>query len=107
MIITIIIEVKAFLFYIVELTTSIGGTAQQADFTALTNSAVTFNANDANEKMVCIEVVDDCDVETTDETFTVTVSNPTGGMENITPSRGMTVITIQDNDGKPPCYKFF
>ena len=69
-------------------------------------STVTFNANDPIEKMICVEIVDDCLVETTDETFTVTVTNPTGRMENIMTGRDAAVVTVMDNDGKLSCSNF-
>jgi len=78
----------------VQLSTANGSATAPGDYAALSTTIV-FAAGDAAPRTVSIAVADDAAFEPS-ETFTVTLSSPTGGAALGTPSSA--VVTIQDDD---------
>ena len=73
-----------------------GTATAPADYTATTGTATI--AAGATSVTIDIPIVDDA-LDENDETFTVTLSNPTGGAVIIV---GVAVVIIVDNDASPP-----
>ncbi len=75
------------------------GAATSADYTA-TSSALTFTAEDHADRSVSVQTTQDAIVEGSDESFTFTISGPTGG-GGPAPALGATYsvsTTITDDD---------
>ncbi len=79
--------------------TSNGGAAAGSDYTA-TNGLLVWTNGDTAAKSITVPILNDLLIET-NETFTVTLTNPTGGATLGTPAT--TTVRIVDNDG-PTCY---
>ncbi len=79
----------------VSVATSNGTATAPADYTAVSQS-VSFAAGDTANKTVSIPIINDTLVEG-NETLTLTLSDPTGGVTLGSPSTA--VLTITDNDG--------
>jgi hypothetical protein len=78
----------------VDVSTAVGGAVSPGDFAALTNVQVSFAADQA-QATVDVTVVADPDVEP-NETFTLTLSNPSAGL---TIDDGTATGTIVNDDG--------
>ena len=78
--------------------TADGAATAGQDFTSVATS-ISFAAGDSAAKSITIPISDDA-LEEPAESFTVTLSAPTGGAALGTPAAA--TITIQDNDGPPP-----
>lgn len=76
--------------------TSDGTATAGQDYTA-TSGTLTFN-NGETGKLITIPLIDDASDEP-DETFNITLSNPTGGATLANPSSA--VLTVTDNDNPP------
>src|SRR5262249_41176757 len=81
----------------VDFATSDGSATAGSDYTA-THGTLNFAPNELS-KIISIPIIDDNLFENGNETFTLTLSNPTGAAILMTPS-AMT-ITIIDSDFKP------
>lgn len=81
----------------VDFATSNGTATAGADYTA-TSGTLNFAPGELS-KLISIPIVNDNLFENANETFTLTLSNPTGGAILTTPSTA--TITIQDNDFRP------
>lgn len=78
--------------------TANNGAVAGSDYTAISGTVVSFANGDAGPKIVSIPISADPVFET-DETFTVTLSNPTGGAALGSPSSATVTIL---NDDSPP-----
>lgn len=74
-----------------------GSAVAGTDFETV-NRVVTWSDSDGSEKTVSIAIIDDARDEV-DETLTVGLSNPSGGMQLGSP--GTTTVTIVDDDNAP------
>lgn len=81
----------------VQYSTSDGTASAPADYTAVSNQTITFNAGETS-KVISIPIVTDS-VDEADETFSVTLSNASGA--NISPTAGSATATIFDDDATP------
>jgi uncharacterized delta-60 repeat protein len=84
----------------VDLRVASQGTQQGTDFTASTTATLSWDAGDATPKTLNVPIIADSQSEP-DETFTMTLENPTGGAT--IGSRTSTAVTIQgDLTGSGP-----
>lgn len=83
----------------VDFTTSDGTAVAGSDYT-LTTGTLNFGPGESS-KNISIPIADDNLFENGNETFNVTLSNPTGGAIITMPS---TTLTLQDNDSKPSVF---
>ena len=81
----------------VDVATSDGTATAPADYAAV-STTVTFNAGVATSVQQ-VTIVDDA-IDELDETFTVSLSNPTGGAI-VSTAGGSATVTIEDNDAPP------
>jgi hypothetical protein len=81
----------------VDYTTS-GGTASAGNDYTATSGTVTFSAGELS-KTFSVPIINDTLYEGANETFNVTLSNPTAGVNLVSPSTA--IVTIFDNDQKP------
>ena len=79
-------------------TALVDGQASATDFTEVTATTLSFAAGDTT-KTVTVQTTEDALAEA-DETFSVTLSNPTGGA-TIAPDGGTATGTITDDDAAP------
>jgi len=82
----------------VQYATSGGSATDGTDFTAR-NGTLSWGVRDVNDRVIVVPMIDDTTVENT-ETFTVTLSAPTGGA-TLDGSANL-VVTLNDNDAPPP-----
>jgi uncharacterized delta-60 repeat protein len=85
----------------VSFATADGTAAAGSDYTAASGTLSWANL-EAGSKTMSITVLDDA-IEETDETFVVTLSNPTGSVQLGTAT---TTVTIEDNDANPGTLRF-
>jgi len=82
----------------VQYATSGASATDGTDFTAR-NGTLSWGVRDVNDRVIVVPMIDDTTVENT-ETFTVTLSAPTGGA-TLDGSANL-VVTLNDNDAPPP-----
>ena len=84
----------------VDYATASGTATPGADYVAV-NGTATFAPGEAS-KIISVPLIDD-DVYEGPETFSFTLSNPTGSVPEIM-NPGSTTVTINDNEGEPSIY---
>ncbi|MDH3568288.1 MAG: hypothetical protein OEM61_13165, partial [Desulfobacteraceae bacterium] len=85
----------------VSFATSDGTATAGSDYTP-TSGTLSWIAGETGPKSMTLQILDDA-IEEIDETFAVTLSNPTGGA---TLGAATTTVTIEDNDANPGILRF-
>ena len=75
-----------------------GSATQGTDFQA-TAGTLSWNSGDATQRSISVAIVNDTNTESS-ESFTVLLSNPTGGL--VLGSPVSATVTITDDDAAPP-----
>ena len=85
----------------VVISTSNGTAMAGSDYTAVTNQVVTFATGDSATKNVPITILNPANTNEPNETFTVTLSSPTGGA-TLGTQKTATVVILDSVDTTPP-----
>ena len=85
----------------VSFATANGTASAGTDYTAASGT-LNWASGETGAKTIAITILDDA-IEEVDESFTVTLSNPTGGA---TLGAATTTVTIEDNDANPGILRF-
>ena len=81
----------------VDVSTTDGTATAGTDYTAITNQTVTFTGNAGEQQTVTVTINDD-NTQEADETFTISMSNPSSAILNITDTATGTILNDDSNN---------